>query len=884
GAPFQQNPQTNGMPMNHQFPGMNGMTSNHSQGFPAPQPTMDATSQQGVQGYGTTGMAPNHSQGFPGANQPPMSQGQPGQPGQPGQAAQPPNYMMNSPPPNVAAGQPQNQPPMSQGQPPNYMMNSLPPNVAAGQPQNQPPMSQGQPGQPGQPGQAAQPPNHMMSGAMPSPHFMASGQQIPQPQAPHGHGRWGRATMNSGMPQSQSQGFPSHGLQGQQMNGSDYRGTSVGAPPAAQTSRPPSQAGPPQFGSVRSSMSRVCVNQGPTPEGFLPKGGTSQVSGISGRSAPRTRDTTGNQERPSVPRPSVPAGPTGVPTGSACNGTTPPAKPQARLPEEDDSDSDDLILVRTDTTKKWGLSMRNPGPRAAGVVVNEIREATPAHEWNCEVPLKPWRIKKEDVLLAVNSEVVDVANYKECLAQAGLYVTYRDQKSPKPQWTQRKAEEVLPTIVPSSSGTASGCCDLSIPPEPIDGGHRMASGCDLWEAVSTIRERRRSNDEARLSPLIESSSILEGHEVKSCDQQSVSAKQYSLDILCLSLMYKTNVAGDDSVWAERERAAMATKELALHVWDLEKTYQRWASCRSPKRAVRGRRKRWDFPVRPSSVMSRELTAFAAQFLLKCLGEEDFSDSDDPDISGPTSDMDVAKRMRFLLGDSEDEGDKDERDEGPSLDAIYTFDAKEMARLSMRNAVNFVFIDDDDEEEDGCTDGIEEVFSFDLEKVAEALRRGADQDELSHIIEEAMIQDLPQRIATGSGEARHEETSSTVTPRTGDLSALMTPPCEAPEEGPVSPQFGGGAVSSTDLAARLQKIGGGACSSRRRRSSIAQHPQLMEAVSTAQSRHRQSLAKARQSFERRGGDPSLPRFDSASPGFRFQAFQEDRVIRVVHKLQ
>lgn len=239
---------------------------------------------------------------------------------------------------------------------------------------------------------------------------------------------------------------------------------------------------------------------------------------------------------------------------------------------------------------------------------------------------------------------------------------------------------------------------------------------------------------------------------------------------------------------------------------------------------------------------KRLSQAQRQFLLKCLGEEDFSDSDDPDISGPTSDMDVAKRMRFLLGDSEDEGDKDERDEGPSLDAIYTFDAKEMARLSMRNAVNFVFIDDDDEEEDGCTDGIEEVFGFDLEKVAEALRRGADQDELSHIIEEAMIQDLPQRIATGSGEARHEETSSTVTPRTGDLSALMTPPCEAPEEGPVSPQFGGGAVSSTDLAARLQKIGGGACSSRRRRSSIAQHPQLMEAVSTAQSRHRQSLAK------------------------------------------
>ena len=26
--------------------------------------------------------------------------------------------------------------------------------------------------------------------------------------------------------------------------------------------------------------------------------------------------------------------------------------------------------VRTDTTKKWGLSMRNPGPRAAGAWKN----------------------------------------------------------------------------------------------------------------------------------------------------------------------------------------------------------------------------------------------------------------------------------------------------------------------------------------------------------------------------------------------------------------------------------------------------------------------------------------------------------------------------------
>jgi len=35
------------------------------------------------------------------------------------------------------------------------------------------------------------------------------------------------------------------------------------------------------------------------------------------------------------------------------------------------------------------------------------------------------------------------------------------------------------------------------------------------------------------------------------------------------------------------RQCCLCQELALHVWDLEKTYRRWLSCRSPKRAVRG---------------------------------------------------------------------------------------------------------------------------------------------------------------------------------------------------------------------------------------------------------------------------------------------------------
>eukprot|EP00930_Biecheleria_cincta_P031237 TRINITY_DN21692_c0_g1_i1.p1 TRINITY_DN21692_c0_g1~~TRINITY_DN21692_c0_g1_i1.p1 ORF type:complete len:2300 (+),score=403.74 TRINITY_DN21692_c0_g1_i1:87-6986(+) len=47
--------------------------------------------------------------------------------------------------------------------------------------------------------------------------------------------------------------------------------------------------------------------------------------------------------------------------------------------------------------------------------------------------------------------------------------------------------------------------------------------------------------------------------------------------------------GDESVWAEKQRTAMATKQdLALHVWGLEKIYRHWIAPRSvPKHAVRG---------------------------------------------------------------------------------------------------------------------------------------------------------------------------------------------------------------------------------------------------------------------------------------------------------
>ena len=64
----------------------------------------------------------------------------------------------------------------------------------------------------------------------------------------------------------------------------------------------------------------------------------------------------------------------------------------------------------------------------------------------------------------------------------------RDQKSPKPQWTQRKAEEVLPTVVPVRNRAVDSCSQLKIAedswrvieewiavdlfPEPLDFGRQ----------------------------------------------------------------------------------------------------------------------------------------------------------------------------------------------------------------------------------------------------------------------------------------------------------------------------------------------------------------------------------------------------------------------------
>eukprot|EP00439_Symbiodinium_sp_Y106_P027476 s730_g3.t1 len=167
-------------------------------------------------------------------------------------------------------------------------------------------------------------------------------------------------------------------------------------------------------------------------------------------------------------------------------------------------------------------------------------------------------------------------------------------------------------------------------------------------------------------------------------------------------------------------------------------------------------------------------------------------------------------------DASDEG-------GASLETVFGFEAATLARLARGNskALNFVFIDDDEDDEedpsipDGCADGLEEIFSFDLAKVAEALRRGASEHELTSVIEEALVSELPERLAAAK-EGAPMSACSTATPRTGDISGLMTPPSllstdleglrtPPPAEGRVSPCIGcpPGGVSAADLTRRLE---------------------------------------------------------------------------------
>jgi len=189
--------------------------------------------------------------------------------------------------------------------------------------------------------------------------------------------------------------------------------------------------------------------------------------------------------------------------------------------------------------------------------------------------------------------------------------------------------------------------------------------------------------------------------------------------------------------------------------------------------------------------------------------------------------------------------------------------------------------------------LEDMYSFDIAMVADALRRGVGLDELSEVIEDGMASTLERGLAGDVDELPIVESASgTVTPDTlgddfpyglhctlaRDLSGRMTPGRATPGKATptVLPALGGATEFVADelsgrmtppwddeLAGRMTPPDGGqsltvspafvsslsmrlrqslsSVQTKRRRSSVAQHPELVHAVRSAHARHRQSMA-------------------------------------------
>eukprot|EP00434_Breviolum_minutum_P015054 symbB.v1.2.013276.t1/scaffold879.1/size325971/23 len=134
-------------------------------------------------------------------------------------------------------------------------------------------------------------------------------------------------------PQGQSHGFPIqgvpdrqeiNGIAGQSMAGQSGQAPSTSAfwqPPGISTSRPNSQTGPPNFGSMTSRASRKFLKEGSVPEHLKPPSvrGKSEASRVSAR-----RHQNGNG-RPSV------------------NAPVPDVQPELRPTSESDSDGDRIL-------------------------------------------------------------------------------------------------------------------------------------------------------------------------------------------------------------------------------------------------------------------------------------------------------------------------------------------------------------------------------------------------------------------------------------------------------------------------------------------------------------------------------------------------------------
>lgn len=172
---------------------------------------------------------------------------------------------------------------------------------------------------------------------------------------------------------------------------------------------------------------------------------------------------------------------------------------------------------------------------------------------------------------------------------------------------------------------------------------------------------------------------------------------------------------------------------------------------------------------------RRLSAADQSFLRLCLGEE--SDSDDFfSVEGSEGFASLPETPQSNMH-GKTQGEREEDQEhvcdhvtpGCVSYNLFSDDESSNGRAA-----------DSDAESDG-SQGLENMFSFScMEKVAEALRRGADVQELSLLVEEAMADALEIRLATVSEaedcENDDSDSSGTITPSMSlDVTGLMTPP-------------------------------------------------------------------------------------------------------------
>jgi len=164
---------------------------------------------------------------------------------------------------------------------------------------------------------------------------------------------------------------------------------------------------------------------------------------------------------------------------------------------------------------------------------------------------------------------------------------------------------------------------------------------------------------------------------------------------------------------------------------------------------------------------------------------------------------------------------------------------------LEDMFQFASLDLDDEDYE-----LNQIYDFDLERVAAALRRGAGQEELQELIAEDMATNLENMMIAPPLENLSEPSPLMA----GDLAGRMTPPTGGGEQcaataamlaGRMTPplsQEGKHDPSAEDLASRLANLP----NSCRRRSSLTTTPhgrRISQAMQSARTEHRRSLVKA-----------------------------------------